>query len=250
MSNDDYFDTTNPNPNETSTEDFVKRIVQDKGDQWSDPQVLAKGYVMAQDHIKNLEEQTASMREDLGKKTYAEDLIKQLRMERQPPITEPPVASQPTDGTNTGDTPSALSEEKLKSLITETLTFREQENTEQQNLKATSSKLTELFGTEVDKEVAKRAELVGMTKEQLQKIAAESPNAFFKLLGEEVKQESNPTRQGTLNTVTGFDHQTSTRDFKYYQALRRTNSKEYYSPKNQNLMLADRKELGDRFFSA
>ena len=243
---------TNQNQEATqTTEDFLQKVVQEKGEQWQDPQTLAKGYVNAQEYIKQLEQQTQEMREDLGKKDYAEKLLKELQAKQAPNSgVNAEVSTQNTGDAATENTTPTVSERDLKSLIEETLTQREQVNTSRQNLEATESKLQELFGTEADAEVTKRIKELGISKDRAKEIAAESPTAFFKLIGEEVRKESNPVRQGTLNTESGFMNQsTGKRNWAYYQKLRRENSKQYYSPKVQGQMLKDRQEQGDKFYS-
>ncbi len=242
---------TNQNQEAHNQQDFLQKVVQEKGEQWQDPQTLAKGYVNAQEYIKQLEQQTQEMREDLGKKDYAEKLLKELQGTQAPNSgVSTEVSKQNTGDTTTENTTPTVSEQDLKGLIEETLTQREEENTSRQNLKATDDKLQELFGTEVEAEVSKRIGSLGMSKERAMQIAAESPTAFFKLIGEDVHKESNPVRQGTVNTEASLMNQASgKRNWKYYQDLRRENKKLYYSPKTQNQMLKDRQEQGERFYN-
>jgi len=242
---------TNQTQESQNQEDFLQKVIQEKGEQWQDPQTLAKGYVSAQEYIKQLEQQTQEMREDLGKKDYAEKLLKELQGTQAPNSGVSTEASTKNTGDTTQEnTTPTVSEPDLKSLIEETLTQREAANTARQNLEATDAKLTELYGTESAAVVEKRVKELGMSKERVQEIAAESPTAFFKLIGEDVPRESNPIRQGTVNTEAGFNSQsTGKRNWQYYQNLRRENSKLYYSPKTQNQMLKDRTEQGERFYN-
>lgn len=230
-------------------EDYVSKIVQEKGEQWSDPQVLAKGYDSAQSYIKDLERQTAELREDLSKQDYAGQLLKELRSGQAMPSAGEPVrsASDTDSGVSEGNTTSALSEDDLKKLINQTLTQNERDNTKKQNLDQADKRLTELFGTEVEAEMDKRSREVGMSREQLINIAAESPNAFFKLIGEDKPQTPNPVRQGSLNTAAGFNDRAPERDWSFYQKMRRENPREYYRPETQRKLLEDKLRLGDSF---
>lgn len=227
-------------------EDWVAKVVQEKGDQWSDPQTLAKGYASSQEFIAQLEAEKKAMEEELSKKNYVDDLLKQLQAgQAQPPAGEP---AKEQGGTNSQEqTAPELSDEKLTSLIEQTLTQREQTNTAAQNLAMADAKLQELFGTEVEKEMEKRGKEVGMTKERLQEIAAESPSAFFKLIGEKVERPTNPTVQGSVNTSAGFNSQSSERNWAYYSKLRKEDPQTYRSPAIQNQMLADKQRLGADF---
>lgn len=230
-------------------DNWLEKIVEEKGEQWKDPQVIAKGYANAQEYIKELERQTQELKEDLGKQDYVKNLLEQLQGgQAQPPAGEPPVNN---GGTETPDNTNQVTsdEEKLKSLIEETLTHREKQNTAEQNLSEADRKLTELYGTEAKAVVEKRAKELGMDMERLRSLASESPTAFFQLVGEQPKREVNPVTQGSVNTNAGAFSQSSKRNFQYYQEMRRKDSRTYYTPKVQNQMLKDRLELGDSFYN-
>jgi hypothetical protein len=51
-------------------ESYLQKLVETRGDNWKDPEVLAKGKLEADAYIKNLEDQLAQMREDLGKQDF------------------------------------------------------------------------------------------------------------------------------------------------------------------------------------
>ena len=88
---------------------------------------------------------------------------------------------------------------------------------------------------------------LGMSMDRLRDIAAESPNAFFALIGEAPKAQQNPMVQGSVRTE-GVNMQVSAeRNWSYYQKLRRENPHEYYSPRNQQQLISDKMKMGDRF---
>jgi len=232
---------------ETPPQDsFLNKLVETKGENWKDPEVLAKGKLEADQYISQLETQLKEAREDLTKQDYARELLSQLQNKAADPITANPVMSNNIDGTDTQDTTGAISEDNLKSLVEQTLTQRERENTVQQNLLQVDKELESSFGTEATATVQKKAQELGMSMERLRDIAAESPNAFFTLIGEPQKTFS-PMVQGTVRTE-GVNMQPSTeRNWAYYQNLRRENRNLYYSPKIQQQMFADQSRLGDKF---
>lgn len=246
-----YFTGDNQSQNtptiEDQNEDWVKKVVEQKGDQWSDPQTLAKGYANAQALIEQLKQTNAELTEDLGKKNYTEELLEEIRKGKaQPTVGEPNGNNNSTEPN--GQTDQAVSEDRLKSLIDQTITQREQENTAARNIKAVEGILSSLFGTEVEKEMTKRASELGMSKERLGALAAESPTAFFRLIGEEAPKVNNPTTNGTVNTnAASFENTSQRRNWQYYQNLRRENPNAYYSPRVQNQMLQDKLQQGDAF---
>ena len=228
-------------------ESFVQKLVEAKGENWKDPEVLAKGKLEADGYIKTLEDQLAQMREDMKKQDYQAQILEQL----QNKATESTAVSNGVPNDNNGDintqnTTEAVDEEVLKSLVEKTLTQREQDSIVKQNLLQVDQELEKSFGTEASAKVQEKADQLGMSMERLREIAAESPAAFMSLIGEPQKSFS-PMVQGSVRTEGVNMQSSSERDWNYYQNLRRQNSKEYYTPKVQQQMMKDKLRLGDRF---
>jgi hypothetical protein len=239
--------TTEQTTTETSPqESFVQKLVEAKGENWKDPEVLAKGKLEADGYIKTLEDQLAQMREDMKKQDYQAQILEQL----QNKATESTAVNNGVPNNN-GDinpqnTTAGIDEETLKSLVEQTLSQREKDNTVQQNLSQVDKELESSFGTEAAATVQKKAQELGMSMDRLRDIAAESPSAFFTLIGQPQKTFS-PMVQGSVRTE-GVNMQASAeRDWSYYQKLRRENRNLYYSPKVQQQMFQDKARLGEKF---
>jgi DNA polymerase III alpha subunit (gram-positive type) len=236
-------DTTAPESQQEGS--YLQKIVEAKGDNWKDPEVLAKGKLEADGYIKNLEDQLTQMREDLKKQEYKTEVLEQL----QNKATENTAVSNGVpnnSNTETQNTSGTFSEEDLKSLVEKTLGQRELEAKVQSNLKLVDKELEGSFGTEAKAQIEKKATELGMSVDRLRDIAAESPNAFFALIGEN-KRPANPMVSGSVRTE-GVAMQPSTeRNFEYYQNLRRENRNLYYSAKTQQQMFEDKARLGDKF---
>lgn len=230
----------------TQTESFLDKLVATKGEQWRDPEAVAKGYLNSQEMINHLKNQVAEMQEDLTKQDYAKALLERMGTQGQAPST--PTPTPITTGTSTEAPTRAVESDEIKSLINEAITQRERDATAKQNLQSAEAKLTELFGDTASKVVQDKAASLGMSMERLQEIAQESPTAFLQLIGEPQRETPRIVTQGSINTSRdSFTSTSHERDWNYYQNLRRTNRKEYYSPKVQNQMLQDKLRLGDRF---
>jgi hypothetical protein len=93
-----------------------------------------------------------------------------------------------------------------------------------------------------------------MSLDRLKEIAAESPTAFFQLIGVKKMGEKTSTSTGVTTQSTirseNFNSYSQDRTFEYYQKMRKENRSLYYSPKIQNSMLQDRERLGDRFYNS
>jgi len=232
---------------QNQTEDYIAKVVQSKGDNWADPQVLAKGKLEADEFIVNLEKQNEELRAELNKQDYTKELLEKMQAKQnETPTTGNQLADK--GGTGQENTTPQFGEDELKALVMSTLETRDAETVRNGNIQAVDAKLNELYGTEVDKVMDKRSAELGMSKERLGELAAESPSAFMKLIGEEVKVEANPVTKGTINTSTdSFTMQAGERDYKYYQELRRKDRRTYFTPAVQKQMMQDKIRLGDKF---
>ena len=241
--------TTETTQQETQPQaSYLQKLVETRGENWKDPEVLAKGKMEADAYIKNLEDQLSQMRDDLGKQDYAAKLLQQLEGRASASTTDKPLESNTnTSGTVTeGHTNLAVSENDLKSLVEKTLTERELQATANQNISAVDSKLQDMYGTEASNILLNKSKELGISLERMQNLASESPSAFFTLLGE--KQESfKPMTQGSVRTDGVSMQSSSQRDWSYYQKFRRENRNEYYSPKVQQQLMEDKMRMGDKF---
>lgn len=231
----------------TPQESYLQKLVEAKGENWKDPEVLAKGKLEADGYIKTLEEQLAQMREDLKKQEYQAQVLEQLQNKAADSTAAKTGVPNDNGSAEAQNTTASLSEEDLKSLVEQTLTQREKQASVKQNLAQVDKALDDIFGTEALAVVQKKAQELGMSIERMQDIAAESPNAFFALIGEKPKQPMNPMIQGSVRTE-GVNMQASTdRNWDYYQKLRRENRNLYYTPKVQRQLMEDKARLGDKF---
>jgi len=225
---------------------FVKQIVAERGETWADPEVIAKGKIEADNHIKSLEAQLAEMREDLSKQDYSAQLLKQLQDKAVDPTSANPAGDTEESGTVDPLTGDDNIEEKLASLVEKTLTDREVKATVKQNIDLVDNTLTEKYGAEANDIVAKKVKELGLTMSRMEELAAESPTAFMALLGEPAPTKINLT-QGDVQSEAVGQQSGGARDWKYYQDLRRNNRSLYYNPKTQQQMMEDKQRLGDKF---
>lgn len=228
-----------------TTEDWLAKVVQVKGESFKDIQTLAKSKLESDNYIKSLEDQLKELREELSKEAAAKKLLDQLQ-NKAPTTTNGNTATPNISGTDPSETKPVVSEEFLKALVDKTLTEREQVNTAKQNAQLVVQQLAQKYGTEAKSVVEKKAQALGMSLSRLEELAQESPNAFFALIGEPQTQ-TNPVVKGTINTQSVSMQVPVERDWNYYQKLRRENKSLYYSPKVQQQLFQDKMRLGDKF---
>lgn len=229
--------TTTQTQTENTIEDWVSEVVKEKGEQWQDPQALAKGYYHAQKRIKELE----ALEEKQKEQDYAKTLLEQLQAQQAPEATTEKleVKEEPQGSTEQKDDTS-LSPEDIERLLETKLTAK-------QNRDLVESSLKSKFGEAANQAVAQAAQETGFSTEELIAMAESRPQAFLKLVGEPAPKETNKGVRTSVNTASGFNSQHGERDSSYYAKIRRENRKLYYSPETQQQMIQDRMRLGDKF---
>lgn len=237
------------NNQDSDQKSFLERLVETKGETWKDPEVIAKGKIEADNHIRELTRQLDEMREDLSKQEYSKELLEALKQNKVPAPgggSNEGESKENTGKSATGDT-TLSSEDALKDLVEKQLSEREQKAKRDANLTAVSEGMESKFGTEANKVLGEKAESLGMSVSRLQEIAEESPSAFFTLIGEPEAAKQPIIKNGSVRTEGGNFTGSSERDWKFYQDLRRKNRREYYSKEVQKQLMADRLRLGDKF---
>jgi hypothetical protein len=238
---------TDVNPGEvTNPESFVERLVKAKGENWKDPEVMAKGKLEADARIEAYEVQIAELQKKVDNQDYAKELLESIRSQAPKAGEEKP--GEPATTTSVAEENTTLDASQLEDLIKKTLTGMNTEKTTRTNLEVVNTRLDELYGTEANKTVESKAKELGVTLESLQEIAAKSPQAFFRLIGDEkFKTETNTVVPRTVNSDMESFTTSKDRDWNYYQKIRKENPKLYRSSDIQNQMLADKIRLGDKF---
>jgi len=230
----------------TETKDsFLQKLVEQRGQQWSDPEVIAKGKIEADRHIENLERQLAEMREDLNKQDYSKKLLDTLQ-NKAGNLSPEPVDANNNEGPDAQNTTGAEGVD-LESLVEATLQKREQKATVAQNVAMVEEALASAYGTEAQKVVVQKSQELGLSMDRMKELAEESPQAFLNMLGQAPARERNADLDSSMNTA-GFKAGTK-RNWKFYQDMRRSDPKTYYSPAVQNEIAKAHVEQGDSFYS-
>jgi uncharacterized protein involved in exopolysaccharide biosynthesis len=167
------FDGNHSGKEEPKTDDgnqsYVETLVKERGEQWKDPEVMAKGKLEADKHIAELNKQLEELKAQSESGKKIEDLL--AKMEE----------ATKSKTTSESDTKTSVSEDDIQSLVEQTLTKKQQEERYKSNLAQVDSQLAEAFGDEASTVVQKKAQELGMSMDKLKEIAAESPNAFLAL---------------------------------------------------------------------
>lgn len=226
---------------ETTTEPTLDAFV-GEGKKYSDNNAVAKALVEKDTFIARLLEEKRQIEADLREKANTqafEDRMKALEAaqstERTAPTVREVIAPQPVD---------------IETTVQKIMSDREAANTRTRNLLDVREKLTQVYGDDFATRVKARASELNISLAKLNEMAAETPVAFYALIGlgtdvgRTVDQTVPPaTRQNSAATP----HNPNVKNNAYYQNLRKTNPTLYWTPKVQMEEYNELKRQGDAF---
>jgi hypothetical protein len=229
------------------TDNFYESLV-GPGKKFKDPEELAKGKATSDEYILTLEARFDQMREENEKlrtenmaKAKLEDLLDQwqTRKPQLPDTTEPKVEAK-----------IAPSKEEFISLIDTRVQERETQKRQKENYDLVKTKLQQTYGEHYASSLSSQMEELGITEEFLNNAARNNPKALLKMLGIEDQPTVNrdyytPPRSQVRPAIAKPAQEQRT--WSWYQNLKETKPKEYYSAKTNVQMHKDALALGEAF---
>jgi hypothetical protein len=137
----------------------------------------------------------------------------------------------------------------IEQLVKQHLTQAQAEERQKNNQKRVNETLTKVWGNDTQKNFTQTASTLGISVDRLREIAAESPEAFFRLANVNTTPSAPNVGNAPVSTVHLSNDGSGERDQKFYQNLKKTDPNSYYSPKTQMQMHQDAIRLKERFFS-
>jgi hypothetical protein len=251
----DRSESTDGNP--ADQQQFLEQLV-GEGKRYANVEELAKAKVNADAFIEQLKTETGELREDLEKRMTLDDILKQKESSNTP--VEPVDPAPPADAAEgkPAEVAQNVDEDDLNVKIREVMDRVSVERTADTNLTTVADRLVEDYG---DAEKARtaveaRARELGLSTKNLMDTAATSPKAFYTIMGLQgsgPKSAGSGTKSDVLSTAAGSGSRkqgASRESYADFQELRRSNPREYYSPKVQNRMLALYAEKGEAFLNS
>lgn len=244
-----FDESNNVSKSEETIESYVKKLVEQKGDNWKDPEVIAKGKWESDRFIESLRAENEKLKESLEKNSKVDELIELVRAQTKGDSTNSQREHEATGGVEDRDTTRPdLTDDAIKSLVEERLKSFESEKTREQNIQQVDQTLSSKYGESAARIVREKANEIGMSVDELKEMAATKPKAFLKLMDE----GTTPTPVGILGNdrvrSEAVKRNTPGRNFAYYQEIRRKNRSLYNQPETQKQMVADRMAMGDKFY--
>lgn len=211
---------------------------------------LAKKAAHADPLIETLTKKQDELRSDYLRvveesKTRAklEDIINQMESKRnQQSESEYPAK----------DTAPSLDIQTVEELFSRKFQETEKQKIEKQNFDLVESKLKERYGRDFANALKEQIADLGMSQDEVNFMARKNPRVLIKALGLEEKPKAEalfPSTPRSNQRPEGFRQQTDNtiKSWSYWQKLKETDPKQYYSPKTNVEMVNAQIELGDRF---
>lgn len=201
-----------------------------EGKKFKDVNSLARGKAEADRLISEQKAQLETLQKELQARGDLSTFLEEIKTKTPPPApVTPPVVEQPD----------------VSEVVRKELERASAEQTTKSNLKQVTDALQAAHGKDALTFVQQKAQALGMTKEALEGLARQSPQAALALLG---TPPSAPVRtavpQGTLVPQQHLE----VRDRAYYDRMRQNDPKQYNDPKTVSKMIADRTRLGSAYY--
>jgi hypothetical protein len=245
-----FKDEPTSNPTEEKIASYLEKIIEEKGENWKDPETLAKGKYEADKYIGDLERQLEELRKDVVREEKLDKLMDMFKSQTKDP--------QESGGSNTlpdkdpNDTSSGpMTDEQIRALIETHVSQRESETTRQKNLKEVDAFMQKEYGATANATIRAKAAELSMTVQELEETAARNPRAFLRLIGAETgRTKDSSSLVGNSRRAEAVSISPTGRDWDYYQTLRRKSKATYFNPATQKQLVRDREEMGDAFWGA
>lgn len=213
-----------------------------EGKKYKDADAIAKAVIEKDNFIERLKSEQEVLRQELAARPAvdrSQEILDRLEaLNKKEPVTERIVPTITERTEVKGVTP-----DEIERILNE----REQKKLAEANIQKVKATLQEKYGDRWAAELKTTAEKLGVTPAYLERTAAESPNAFFRLMGESTTRETLFTPPAS--SVQFAPSAGTSRNEKYYNQLKAADPKKYFSPEIRNQQYKDMMELKESYYA-
>lgn len=219
----------NPNQNQNTDPNILNDLV-GPGKKFASVEALALGKKTSDEFISRLQQEMQGLREELNRRTSAEDIIKQVREEFRQTSQEATPAS------------NGLDENTIAQIVKNQLTEATLQTQAIKNLEMVNEAMLSQFQSdEAAKEaITTKARELGVTVEYLRDNAMQSPKAFLALMGLQAQTKTTTPsapagelQKSSQNSEALPPVNDAAKVKEYYDNLRRTSPSKYWAPETQ-----------------
>lgn len=202
---------------------------------------LAQAKMESDRFIAKLQSETEELRGEVKARIGLEEFLTKVNTPPKNENEQTPQGNQPQPA------PSSLD---IEQLVEQHLSKAQANKIKADNQKRVNDTLSQVWGSDTQKNFVQAAQALNMSTDDLRTLAERSPDAFFRVVG--VSTQPNAPSVGSVPRSTvqvGITGATPERNFAYYQSLKKTDPKTYFSTKTQLQMHQDGARLGEKFFN-
>lgn len=244
---DELFDGVVENvPTVDDSIDYVNELV-GEGRKFKTVSDMAKGKVLADQYIEDLKRKLDAANQELNKRQSLEEFkteIEALRRQAADPAPriDPPVNTEA----------NKVDASNIKSVLDELLTEREARRAAETNLERVDRVFKEQLGDQAKIALQNKAKELGMSVQDLKAIAVRSPDALFRLVGltDAPRQPVAPAVPQSTVGIRSNAPVGGARGASYYERLRQSDPKKYFTYEIEKQMTFDMQTLGIEKFNA
>lgn len=216
-----------------------------EGKKYSDPDAAAKALVEKDRFIQRVLDEKRQLEADLKAQINFQafdDRMKALEAARLTEHREPTPAPV--------STPASVEPADLEDKIAKALADREQQTIRSRNLITVKDTLVEKLGNDYPTRVKARAKELGISLDRLNQIAAETPNAFFTLIGltNSPQRVDNVAPPASQHNPAAFVPESNRKNYAYFQQMRKERPGEYHTPRVQQEEMKEAIRQGAAFY--
>lgn len=225
--------------------DYYSELV-GEGRKYKDKAAWDRSKIEGDLHIARIEDEQRRLRAELATRIDYESFLTELRKSPLSGQQGNRPADPPTD-----QTPS-LTTEAIERLLEQKLKQREQEMSAEQNFNLVDKKLSESWGPHYAQRLKQQAQELGVSEQFIKNVAAANPKALYRLVGIDETPKRDNSFQAPPKNEFSFSGTPSTtkRGDSYYEAIRKSDPKLFFSAKVQNEIFNRIKEVGIDEFNA
>lgn len=219
---------------DTPPQNYLEELV-GEGKKFKTTEELAKGKYESDRYIKHKDQEFDELREDALK--WRADSVAKARFDEY--VKTHNGKSDDTTHTPVDNVQPSVDPSKIKELVSQEWSLLKTQERETENLTRVDTILKERFGDNARSILKDKMNTLNLSQDDLKFLAKKSPDAVINALGLNQREDfyQAPPR-GSVRSDS-FTPKTELRDAVYWEKMRSTNSKEYFSPKNSVQRLKD-----------
>lgn len=220
-----------------------------EGKKFRDPQALAKGKLMADQHISNLEKEMQELRQELSTRLTLEEFYEKMSSTQNPSSDgRSNQELQNLDENTTSQIP--LSKEDVMRLVDNVYEQKQSKQKATSNVEYVRSELGKHWGSSFSSKLSDRVRELGMTEQQAAFLAEQAPKALVELALKDTQAAVNSSSFSPPHSTQGTSGTDALSGKRYsdYQKVKKENPNLYWSQRFQTDMHNQAFKLGEAFY--